>query len=159
MLCIDKPLYNGLSMQSTNVAMRDNTKITSYLFSKAAPLFQDDLSHLALQVRPMLQIQHLAQVMFFSIWKVEERNKNQMLMSVGNGPIRTWLMYSSSGISSGTTRLFFGSAVLPTRRDASGDHKMGRSFHILLGFHKIYSRILLWSAKQKLKKLPLVSSN
>ena len=94
-----------------------------------------------------------------SMWNVEERNENQMLMSVGNGPIRTWLMCSSSDISSGTTRLFFGSAVLPTRRDASGDHKMGRSFHILLGFHKIYSRILLWSAKQKLQKLPLVSSN
>ena len=94
-----------------------------------------------------------------SMWNVEERNENQMLMSVGNGPIRTWLMCSSNDISSGTTRLFFGSAVLPSRRNASGDRKMGRSFHILLGFHKVYSRILLWSAKQKLRKLPLVSSN
>lgn len=94
-----------------------------------------------------------------SMWNVEERGDNQMIMSVGNGPIRTWLMCCNSGISSGTTRLYFESAVLPTQHNASRDLKMGRTYRILLGFHKQYSRILLRSAKRKLRKPPLVSLN
>jgi hypothetical protein len=94
-----------------------------------------------------------------SIWNVEERGDNQMIMSVGDGPIRTWLMCCNSDISSGTTRLYFGSAVLPTQHDAPRDHKMGRTFRILLGFHKQYSRVLLLSAKRKLQKRPLLTLN
>jgi hypothetical protein len=87
-----------------------------------------------------------------AIWKVEARNETQLIMAVGEGPIRTWLMCQNNDIDSGTTRLYFGSAVLPTEQSTSEDPKLGRMFHITLGFHKLYSRILLGSTKRKLVK-------
>ena len=44
------------------------------------------------------------------------------------------------------TRLYFGSAVVPVRDADSASTSLGRSFGVLLGFHKIYSKALLYSA-------------
>ena len=53
---------------------------------------------------------------------------------------------------SGTaTRLYFGSAVVPVVHEASGQRRMGFGFRALLGFHKLYSRILLRSAVANLR--------
>ncbi|MEP2717312.1 hypothetical protein [Pseudophaeobacter sp.] len=85
-----------------------------------------------------------------ALWKVEERDDTQMLLSVGDGPIRTWLMSQNSEAHSGTTRLFFGSAVLPLAHSSSGKPKIGWAFRASVGLHKLYSRILLWSASRNL---------
>lgn len=48
------------------------------------------------------------------------------------------------------TQLFFGSAVVPRRSSSGAGGSMGWVFTALLGFHKLYSRALLWSAVQRL---------
>ena len=45
-----------------------------------------------------------------------------------------------------TTRLYFGSAVVPVANKSTGKGKMGFAFKALLGFHKLYSRALLHAA-------------
>lgn len=87
-----------------------------------------------------------------AMWKVEARDATQVIMAVGKSPIKTWLMSHESSASSGATRLYFGSAVQPLEHSPSGAPRIGRMFHIFLGFHKLYSRILLWSAKRNLRE-------
>jgi hypothetical protein len=52
--------------------------------------------------------------------------------------------------NSSTTRLYFGSAVVPKVDRASGRASFGIAFHMLSGFHRIYSRALLRSARSRL---------
>lgn len=71
----------------------------------------------------------------FAAWSVEARAPGQLLMCDYAGSTRSWLMAAAAGQG---TRLYFGSAVVGARQ--------GRVFHALLGFHKLYSRILLRAA-------------
>jgi hypothetical protein len=50
-----------------------------------------------------------------------------------------------------STRLYFGSAVVPERNAKTGRVSFGFGFHALLGFHRLYSRALLRSAVSRLK--------
>lgn len=85
----------------------------------------------------------------FAAWRVEDRATNQLLMCDLGGRTRSWLMVSSTG-SGLATRLYFGSAVVPSERRSGGEQTMGFLFKALLGFHKIYSRVLLSSARSRL---------
>lgn len=58
-----------------------------------------------------------------------------------------------AGAQPTSTQLFFGSAVVPQRSSSEGRAGMGPLFAALLGFHKLYSRALLWSARARLSKL------
>lgn len=86
----------------------------------------------------------------FAVWQVEERSENQLLLTVGKGQIRTWLMVEHVNNEVGSTNtqtiLYFGSAVLPNDQNGS----MGMMFHALSGFHVLYSKILLWQAQRGL---------
>lgn len=82
----------------------------------------------------------------FAAWTVEARAENQLLLCDMAGATRSWLMAEPLG---GATLLYFGSAVVP--RD--GAQGMGLSFRLLLGFHKAYSRALLWSARRRLRQI------
>ncbi len=84
-------------------------------------------------------------------WRAMARDDTQMILAVGEGPIRTWFMCGKPEAAFEGTRLYFGSAVLPTKQSDTGKPEMGRMFRYLLGFHKIYSRVLLRSAKRKLR--------
>ena len=84
----------------------------------------------------------------FSAWSVERRESSQILLAAGR--TRSWLMVSPGQESGTATRLYFGSAVLPKRAGGSGASRMGWQFRVLLGFHKLYSRVLLASAHRKL---------
>lgn len=89
----------------------------------------------------------------FSAWRVEARSTNQLLMCDISGRTRSWLMvapFQGGGISS--TRLYFGSAVVPARAGTSGEPAMGALFKLLLGFHKLYSRVLLHAARARLAR-------
>lgn len=89
----------------------------------------------------------------FSAWTVEARNEQQILMCDYQSRTRSWLMIES--IDSGAkpiTRLYFGSAVIRIKHKKTGEMTMGAAFHLLSGFHKIYSRILLCSAIMRLNK-------
>ena len=82
----------------------------------------------------------------FSAWSVERREADQILLAAGR--TRSWLMTTRShDPGQAGTRLYFGSAIVPRR---SG--RLGWRFHVLLGFHKVYSRVLLRAASRKLKE-------
>jgi hypothetical protein len=76
----------------------------------------------------------------FCAWHVEDRRADQAVLAAGR--TRSWLMVAPSGES---TTLFFGSAIVPRRRGG-----LGWQFTILMGFHKLYSRILLRAAARRL---------
>ena len=80
----------------------------------------------------------------FSAWRVEARADNQLLMrDEFTRRTGSWLM--TEALPGGGTRLYFGSVVVRER-----DGGMGRRFNLLLGFHTLYSRILLGAARRRL---------
>jgi hypothetical protein len=81
----------------------------------------------------------------FAAWTVEDRATDQLLMCDYLGQTRSWLMVAAcerDGLPA--TRLHFGSVVMTVRRFP---------FNALLGFHRLYSRVLLSSAKARLARL------
>lgn len=72
----------------------------------------------------------------FAAWTVEARRAGQVLLAAGR--TRSWLAVAPA--THGCT-LRFGSAVV-----ARADGRLGPAFAALLGFHRVYSRLLLASA-------------
>jgi hypothetical protein len=87
----------------------------------------------------------------FAAWNVEARETNQMLLSDFQGRTCSWLMSTRTSGSRSTT-LYFGSAVVPIVDRRSGRRRMGFAFLALLGFHKLYSRVLLRAAVSRLAR-------
>jgi hypothetical protein len=86
----------------------------------------------------------------FAAWRVEERSQDQLLLAAGH--TRSWLMTAAlPGHGSAATRLYFGSAVVPTKNARTGRVELGTVFRALLGFHKGYARALLFAARSKLE--------
>lgn len=89
----------------------------------------------------------------FAAWTVEARAENQLLLCDFRGRTRSWLMIApESEYEISGTRLYFGSAVVPVRDDESDAESVGWAFTALLGFHKLYSRALLYSARVRLAR-------
>lgn len=89
----------------------------------------------------------------FAAWNVESRADDQLLLSDFRGRTRSWLMVEEARINGEPgTRLYFGSAVVPVTETKSGHETPGIGFRALLGFHKLYSRALLQSAKARLTR-------
>lgn len=89
----------------------------------------------------------------FAAWSVEARADNQILMCDFQNRTRSWLMtetLNQADANSSFTRLYFGSAVVSVKAGGGGRPKMGFAFGALLGLHKLYSVLLLYSAKKKL---------
>ncbi|MBN8658443.1 MAG: hypothetical protein J0M11_22095 [Anaerolineae bacterium] len=84
----------------------------------------------------------------FAAWTVEAREENQILMCDFAGSTRSWFMTAPTETG---TRLYFGSAVVPHRISKDGKPSLGFFFTALLGFHKVYSVLLLYSARAKLR--------
>lgn len=88
----------------------------------------------------------------FSAWRVEDRRDDQLLMSDVKGRTRSWFMVSPDQVGiAPRTRLYFGSAVLPVVNPETGAAGMSLGFRALLGFHHIYSEVLLYSARLRLE--------
>lgn len=84
-------------------------------------------------------------------WRVGERRADQILMrEILSDKTRLYLMVRPSA-DGGTTELLFGTAVLPVGVQADGSPRMSVLFTALLGFHELYARILLRSAKARLR--------
>jgi hypothetical protein len=80
----------------------------------------------------------------FAAWTVEDRSPDQLLMCDYLRHTRSWLMVAPcerDGLPA--TRLYFGSVVVPVRQFP---------FNVLLGFHRLYSRVLLRSTASRLAK-------
>jgi len=87
----------------------------------------------------------------FAAWSVEGRAADQLLMCDFQGRTRSWLMsVADPSDDAKGTRLYFGSAVVPLVEPQSGRKSMGFGFGALLGFHKVYSRVLLRAARSRL---------
>lgn len=89
----------------------------------------------------------------FAAWRVEMQSADQLLLADFTGRTRSWLM-ADSAAAAGSTRLYFGSAVVAKKSSAHRPHKMGFAFHALLGFHRQYSRLLLRAASARLARGP-----
>ena len=88
----------------------------------------------------------------FAAWHVEGRCENQLLLCDFKRRTRSWLMVVP--IIEGShvrTRLYFGSAVVPVVNAKTGVSSLGFVYLALLGFHKLYSVVLLYSAKLRLE--------
>jgi hypothetical protein len=90
----------------------------------------------------------------FAAWTVEERGIDQLLMCDFRGRTRSWFMVlpAASAKQSGTF-LYFGSAVVPAEISSSGKQEIGKAFRLLLGFHKLYSVVLLHAARRRLASM------
>jgi hypothetical protein len=123
------------------------------------PLFKVERFILAAFVsRPStdLQAKRLAsgEVETFAVWGVEGKAENQLLLCDFLGRTRSWLMVDATEQGNlASTRLYFGSAVVPERNAKTGQAKYGLGFHAMLGFHRLYSRALLRSAVSRLARL------
>lgn len=84
----------------------------------------------------------------FAAWTVEARAENQLLMCDVLRRTRSWFMCEARGRH---TRLYFGSAVVP-QSDSDGRQRLVFVFRLLLGFHRMYSRLLLRAAAQSLRR-------
>jgi hypothetical protein len=87
----------------------------------------------------------------FSAWRVEARTADQLLMCDLSGRTRSWLM-AAPVHAKASTRLYFGSAVVPVRGQGSAAPTLGFPFDTLLGFHRLYSRVLLSAARSRLAR-------
>jgi len=85
----------------------------------------------------------------FSAWRVEAQSVSELLLADLTGRTRSWLMVGP-GTRPKSTRLYFGSAVLPRKSRGPDKAGMGWPFHALLGFHRLYSRLLLGAARGRL---------
>lgn len=85
----------------------------------------------------------------FAAWAVEARAPDQVLLCDFTGHTRSWLMVAPAEAPGGT-RLYFGSVVVPERNARTGDSGMPAAHSRLLGFHKLYSRMLLSAAARRL---------
>lgn len=87
----------------------------------------------------------------FSAWRVESRSASQLLLADFTGRTRSWLMSepAKGSATAPNTFLYFGSAVVPHKKRGAQKPSMGWPFHALLGFHRLYSRLLLSAASRR----------
>lgn len=87
----------------------------------------------------------------FAAWRVEARAPGQLLLTDFRGRTRSWLMVAPAA-DGRSTCLMFGSAVVPVTDKRTGRRGMGFAFRALLGFHRLYSRLLLGAAVARLAR-------
>jgi Protein of unknown function (DUF2867) len=84
----------------------------------------------------------------FAAWKVEQRAEREILLDAGQ--TRLWLSVVVEASPKPATTLLFGSAVVPLRPNG----KFGLVFHALLGFHQLYSKLLLSATARRIASTP-----
>lgn len=85
----------------------------------------------------------LSNISLFSAWQVEKRLINEIILSAWQ--TRSWLCVAPQQNNTASTQLYFGSAVV----SAQSTGKVNPLFHLLGGFHKLYSKLLLRAAANK----------
>jgi hypothetical protein len=82
----------------------------------------------------------------FAAWDVEATAPDQLLLTDFRGRTRSWLMSEPDGDG---TRLYFGSAVVAAVERRTGERRLAFAHRVLLGFHRLYSRLLLDAAARR----------
>lgn len=89
----------------------------------------------------------------FAAWQVEAREPYQAILAAGR--TRSWFMVQPCSVGSDrSTSVLFGSAIVPRQRGG-----LGWQYRGLLGFHKLYSRLLLGAAIRRLATGRCASDN
>ncbi|MEP6884214.1 MAG: hypothetical protein ABJC66_05640 [Gammaproteobacteria bacterium] len=88
----------------------------------------------------------------FSVWYTGERTATQLLMCDRYERTRSW--FQVVPLAGGRTLLQFGSAVAAAPQSATKVSRPGAVFSLLLGFHILYSQLLLSAAKSGVTKIP-----
>jgi hypothetical protein len=86
----------------------------------------------------------------FAAWRVEARGEHELLLIDYLGRTRSWLM--AELLSSGDTRLHFGSGILRRQGDKPRDRLERGLFRALLPFHALYSPVLLGAAARAMRQ-------
>jgi hypothetical protein len=86
----------------------------------------------------------------FAVWRVGQRTATQLLMCDRYEKTRSWFRVVS--LDGGRTLLQFGSAVAAKPDRRTGVVAMGGGFRLLMGFHVLYSRVLLNAARRGVMK-------
>ena len=89
----------------------------------------------------------------FAAWTVEQRAPDQVLLQDFTGRTCSWLM-TKAAAEPGSTLLYFGSVVTSVRDASTGRPSLGPVHGRLIGFHRLYSRMLLGAAVRKLAQKP-----
>jgi len=84
----------------------------------------------------------------FAAWHVEDRIENEILMCDFLGHTRSW--FKVIPVSETRTQLYFGSAISSRQNPKTGKLSLGFGFRWLLGFHQIYSILLLHFARSRI---------
>lgn len=154
---LDHYSVNGAYVDCYSTEINEPVTFPEYIFAfYTTSLFKLERFILKLSVsRPStdMQARQLAngEIEKFAAWHAENRSENEILMCDFVGRTRSWLMVVPINIAGDTrTRLCFGSAVVPTQTSKTGEPSIG--FRALLGFHNIYSRLLLYFTKFRLKR-------
>jgi hypothetical protein len=87
----------------------------------------------------------------FAAWRVEARTSEQLLLCDAHGRTRSWLMCADTGGGTGRM-LYFGSAVVPAPGAPPGATALDFPYGALIGFHRLYSRLLLGAAAARLER-------
>jgi hypothetical protein len=88
----------------------------------------------------------------FAVWRVGERTATQLLMCDRYERTRSW--FRVVPLDGGRTLLQFGSAVAAAGDGRKRGMTSGGGFRLLLGFHVLYSKILLHGAKVRVMRAP-----
>jgi hypothetical protein len=89
----------------------------------------------------------------FAAWTVEGRRQNELLMCDMLERTRSWFMVKQIGTKEDPrTQLYFGTGISAAKKGKAEKSSLGLFFIALLPFHKIYSVLLLYSAKIKLNQ-------
>ena len=144
---------NGSYTDCYFMDMPRHIDMSEYIFAfYTTPLFKIERTILALIGRPSTDedAHNLAQGHDapFAAWSIEGRASNQLLLCDFLGRTRSWLMVE---LRQSSTRLYFGSAVVPKSKRATGKASFGFAFHALFGFHRLYTKALMRAARLKLQ--------
>ncbi len=151
---LDKYSINGAYTDCYSTEISGQVSFPEFIFSfYTTPLFKLERLILKLAVsKPSTDIQarQLADSVIekFAAWTVEDRNENQLLMCDFLRRTRSWFMIVP--VNETRTQLYFGSAISSYEDPKTGRLSLGSGFQALLGFHQIYSVLLLYSAKSRM---------
>ena len=144
--CYHMDLQRGISMDEYIAAFYTTSlfKVERFILALVAGKRSIDANAMELA---------LGQASRFSAWSVEARADNQLLLCDFLGRTRSWLMVAPVPDSAAkSTRLYFGSAVVPKSRSLSGKASFGLAFHALYDFHRLYTKALMYAARSTLSK-------
>jgi hypothetical protein len=153
---LDKYLVNGAYADCYTTEVSSSLSLPEYIFSfYTTPLFKVERLILRFTVsKPSTDVQarQLAdgKIHKFAAWHVEGRSKNELLMCDFLERTRSWFKVIPVGQT--RTRLFFGSAISSSQHPKTGKVSLGFGFRMLLGFHQIYSMLLLHSARSRIRE-------